>query len=301
MVCNHLSIKLARRYFMPSDPVEKVLKGLSRRAKGLNGYNKAYSPAFPHARWVVEAENRGPEDPVLVYFHGGGYVFGFLPSHGRMLIELSKQANNPRLSVIAFDYSLAPEHPFPKQLQEAADLYKELVDTDKCQKVILSGDSAGGNLASILSAHIQHHCPHAVLPQAPTKPYAVFLISPWLIMNPARQGSYVENYTADILGTKCEDWATAFCPDEKLRRSKWTSPLFAPPEFWSDVFPEQTAVSVGENEMMIDDVKKWVTKASINRFYLEKDGAHNSLFLDPLGVQSHPILKEMLEFLKEVL
>lgn len=91
--------------------------------------------------------------PVLVYFHGGGWVIGDLDTHDTLCREL---ANGSGACVIAVDYRLAPEHRFPAAVDDAyaatrwvydhaADLH---VDRDH---LAVGGDSAGGNLAAVVA------------------------------------------------------------------------------------------------------------------------------------------------------
>ncbi|MGN7832532.1 alpha/beta hydrolase [Pseudoxanthomonas sp. 22568] len=87
--------------------------------------------------------------PALVYFHGGGWCMFGLDTHDRLLREY---ADASRRAVVAIDYSLAPEHPYPAALDQAVialDWLKENgaeagIDT---RHIALGGDSAGANLA----------------------------------------------------------------------------------------------------------------------------------------------------------
>ncbi len=84
------------------------------------------------------------ESKVLLYIHGGGWVLGS-PNTSRLLtIEMAKAT---KMRVLSIDYRLAPEHPFPAALEDCVAVYKWLLSNDiKPKNIIISGDSAGGNL-----------------------------------------------------------------------------------------------------------------------------------------------------------
>lgn len=88
--------------------------------------------------------------PVLLFFHGGGWVAGNIDSYSKVCANMAKITNH---KVVSVDYRLAPEHPFPAGLEDcyqAAKAFianKEINDKD----VTIIGDSAGGNLAAAVS------------------------------------------------------------------------------------------------------------------------------------------------------
>jgi acetyl esterase len=95
----------------------------------------------------------GERLPGLVYLHGGGWVIGNLESHDRLCRNLANQA---RLCVIAVDYRLAPEHPFPAALDDSAAAWQWVVaHSDELAiergRIGIGGDSAGGNLAAVVA------------------------------------------------------------------------------------------------------------------------------------------------------
>ncbi|MGF1649611.1 MAG: alpha/beta hydrolase [Hyphomicrobiaceae bacterium] len=89
--------------------------------------------------------------PTLIYYHGGGFVVGDLDSHDTLCRSLALAAG---CQVLAVDYRLAPEHPFPAATDDAAAAFawvaangRELgIDTDR---LAVGGDSAGGTLAAL--------------------------------------------------------------------------------------------------------------------------------------------------------
>lgn len=84
--------------------------------------------------------------PLLVYLHGGGFVLGGLDSHDDVCAEICDGA---RIEVVAVDYRLAPEHPFPAAFEDCWAALKAISSTNA--EIIVGGDSAGGNLAAALA------------------------------------------------------------------------------------------------------------------------------------------------------
>src|SRR5262249_42541433 len=61
---------------------------------------------------------------ILLYLHGGGYVFGSIRSHRHLVSRFASAAS---IEAVHLDYRLSPEHPFPAQLQDASEAYKQLL------------------------------------------------------------------------------------------------------------------------------------------------------------------------------
>ena len=91
--------------------------------------------------------------PAVAYFHGGGWVQGDLETHHGLCARLAKHAD---VLVVAVDYRLAPEHKFPAAVEDCLVAYRWLrargrdVGADPAL-VAVAGDSAGGNLAAVVS------------------------------------------------------------------------------------------------------------------------------------------------------
>jgi acetyl esterase len=90
--------------------------------------------------------------PALVYLHGGGWVIGDLDTHDVLCRQL---ANGARCAVYSVDYRLAPEHPFPAAVEDCVAALKFV--SGRHERVAVGGDSAGGNLATVVSLHARDH------------------------------------------------------------------------------------------------------------------------------------------------
>jgi len=92
----------------------------------------------------------------LVFFHGGGYVIGGLDSHDGFCQRLAHKA---QINVIAVDYRLAPDCKFPGPLEDGLAVWNWVIDNAQSlqldpQEIGIGGDSAGGNLAAVLSMQL---------------------------------------------------------------------------------------------------------------------------------------------------
>ena len=101
------------------------------------------------ARLYVPPENAEPS-PLLVYYHGGGWVIGDLDTHDDPCRFLASRSG---AGVLSIDYRLAPEHPFPAAAEDAFAAYQwALANAERLgadpRRIAVGGDSAGGNLAA---------------------------------------------------------------------------------------------------------------------------------------------------------
>jgi epsilon-lactone hydrolase len=95
------------------------------------------------AEWLTA--NGGDPARVLLYVHGGGYLLGSVQSH-RVLLERLAVAISGR--VLALNYRMAPEHPFPAAVDDSVAAYRWLLKQGvRPESIAVAGDSAGGGLA----------------------------------------------------------------------------------------------------------------------------------------------------------
>ncbi|MBN2621954.1 MAG: alpha/beta hydrolase [Acidimicrobiales bacterium] len=106
-------------------------------------------------RVYVPTADPGPH-PVLVYFHGGGWVIGSVDTHDGTARAVAEGSG---MTVVSVDYRLAPEHPFPAALDDCLAAVRWVVDNAgdldvDPARLALGGDSAGGNLATVTALEL---------------------------------------------------------------------------------------------------------------------------------------------------
>ena len=127
----------------------------------------------------------GAADVTLVYYHGGGFVVGGLHSHDDVCAELCARAG---VRVISVDYGLAPETVFPGCYKDAMAAF-EGIEAAFGGKILMAGDSAGGNLAAAVTHHVRERVAGQIL------------VYPGLGGEPTK-GSYIEHANAPELTTR---------------------------------------------------------------------------------------------------
>ena len=108
-------------------------------------------------------------DPVIQYAYGGGYVSGSTYEDQSITLPLATAAN---ARVVMVDYRLSPEHPYPAAQLDMQAVYPALLETYGAERLIISGESAGGNQAVGL---VQH-----VLNRNWPVPACLVVMSPWI-------------------------------------------------------------------------------------------------------------------------
>jgi acetyl esterase len=96
----------------------------------------------------IAGRRYAPEEPAatILWIHGGGWVICNLETHDAMCRLLAVESG---CEVIAIDYRLAPEHPFPAALEDSWDALRWVAGRSGGRPLILGGDSAGGNMAAV--------------------------------------------------------------------------------------------------------------------------------------------------------
>jgi acetyl esterase len=174
---------------------------------------RVYSPS-----WVRRASPRPP--PGLVYFHGGGWVVGSLASHDLVCRVLADEAG---VVLVAVDYRLAPEHPFPCAAEDAVAATRAILagadafDIDPA-RVAVAGDSAGGNLSAVVAQALRDE---------PLRPVFQALVYPATDMTRSMP-SHAQFRDGYFLSRSATDWYLGhYMGKLGLERDLRASPLFA--------------------------------------------------------------------------
>jgi len=158
--------------------------------------------------------------PIVVYFHGGGWVIGDIETHDGFCQHLA--VDTPAV-VVSVDYRLAPEHPFPGALEDA-EAVTRWVSMHAAEfggdpnRLALAGDSAGGNLATVVSRRARDAGSPAVAFQ--------LLIYPVIDLTRSLP-SYVENAEGYMLTSEMMEWFIAQYLNGAEPTHPDVSPLFA--------------------------------------------------------------------------
>ena len=161
----HPEIKKILDTIPESDPYKKIIPEEHRKMfdqpilpteKRVHVYSveeKTILTSTTEIKIRIYTPEEGEEFPLLMYFHGGAFFSGNLESHDEIVRPICKESG---YKVIAVEYRLAPEHPFPIPLDDCYQVTKWAVEHGEELKwdgknLALAGDSSGGNLAAAVS------------------------------------------------------------------------------------------------------------------------------------------------------
>jgi len=216
----------ARWLFRPPRGVPVVPTRLGTGAGALEGF------------WVGARAEGGP---VILYFHGGAYVFGSPRTHAALAARLAQLTGVP---VCLPDYRKAPEHPFPVAVEDARAAFEALIASGiPAGRIVLGGDSAGGGLALALLGDL---CARGA-----ELPAASFAFSPLTDLGFSGE-SFRANAARDVMlpAGRDRDMAQMYLlgadPAQPL-----ASPLMADFTGAGPVW-----LAVGDTEIMLDDTRR---------------------------------------------
>ncbi len=203
----------------------------------------------------------------VLLVHGGGFAFGSMRTHRALATALAAKTGT---EVWLPDYSLAPENPFPKALEELLECFVDLTKTD--EPIWLMGDSAGANLAAaVLNMAIERGL---------TLPAGLILLSPWIDLrassesNTMSQAEWSPFERLDML-----EYATHYLQGHSPM-DPLASPIMAPLDQWPPVYLEASRAEYlwSDSEALATQLKEQkvdfefrIEKASLHGWQLFPD------------------------------
>jgi epsilon-lactone hydrolase len=233
------------------------------------------SPIFKHvtrnetsangvpAEWFEPKDPPEPAESVVLYFHGGAFIFGSTTSHGELIARIA-YATHAR--VLAPNYRLAPEHPFPAAIDDGVKAYEHLLESGiDPKRIVVSGDSAGGGLAVALLLRLRD--------AGRPLPAGAALICPW-VEHRASGGSIVTNEAFDWgTGARGDHWSETYLAGHDPK-----DPLASPVHADLSGLPPML-VQVGGAEILLDQATALAERAKASgtdaRLVVEPDMVHD--------------------------
>jgi acetyl esterase/lipase len=192
-----------------------------------------------YGEWTSCVNNTDNSDEnIIFYCHGGGYMTGSCLYAREITTKLS-QYN--KCKVLSFNYRLAPEHPYPAALEDAYKAWEYILNQGfNPSNIIIAGDSAGGNLALVLTLLLKD--------KKESMARGLVLFSPWTDMTSSGDSYHSKELLDPILDNEyikraVEGYLAGASPTEPL-----VSPIFGDLKGFPPVY-----IQVGTNEILYDD------------------------------------------------
>lgn len=241
-----------------------------------------------YAEWVIPKNCN--DDKVILYFHGGGFVSGTSKDHRALVSKFSKRCG---VKSLVFDYSLAPEHPFPAAILDSIAIYNWLLDSGYLpENIVFAGDSAGGGIE--MSTLVMLRDKKLPLPAA------VVAMSPCTDLTCSGE-SHKTRIKADPCTPKgANETYTSYYIGKGDPHDPYMSPLFAD---LTDLPPMM--IQVGEDETLLDDSVRFAKKAKESgveaNIHVWKRMFHCFPMLAPMFPEATKAMDEISYFIREKL
>ena len=199
--------------------------------------------------------------PVMIYFHGGGWVLGNANTHDQVCSIL---VNKGKYDLISVEYSLAPESIFPKAINEGKKILKSISKSKfglkiNNNKIILCGDSAGGTIAAVLANYNKNILKANIILQVLVYP-ATHMFSKYDSKN---------KYDGLILNKKLMKWfEDHYCP-QKIRKKYVNDPRLSPIKNKNMIGLPDTLIVLAECDPLYDEGIMYGKKLKENNVRVE--------------------------------
>lgn len=240
------NIEYARRGF------EKIVSKFNKPMRGFT-----YTPdniAGIKSEWVLP---QGADDKkLLLYFHGGGYATGSINTHRALVSQIVKHAG---IKALIINYRLAPENKYPAPIEDAVAVYQWLLQNGyNANQIAFGGDSAGGGVTLGTLLYLKDH--NIPLPKC------AIALSPWTDQTLSGE-SYRTKHDEDpmLVAAAFPLWSKNYMGDADPA-SPYASPIFHSLSGLPPVY-----IQVGEEEMLLDDSKRYYERAKADGVNVQMD------------------------------
>ncbi len=216
-----------------------IKQGIAHTQLGAGVVRQAVSAGGVPCEWIIPQNSLA--ERVLLYLHGGGFVFGLTPPHLHMAAHL---AQNLDMRILMVDYRLAPQHPFPAALDDCETAYLWLLKQGiLARNILVAGDSAGGNLTITMLMKLRD--------SGSSLPAAAACLSP--VTDLVNKEKLSEGFQDPLLPAKAVEFYTQSYVGQSDARQPLISPVYGdlrglPP----------LLVHVGEDEILREDAERLV-------------------------------------------
>ncbi len=248
---------------------------------------------------IIRPKDNREKLPAILYFHGGGWILGGKHTHDKLIKRL---ACDVKASVIFLDYPLSPEKSYPTAINQGYALLDYISNKPEefninPEKIVLAGDSAGGNMAAVLAIKAKEGGRLKVKFQVLLYPVTDASMD---------SNSYSEFKNGPWLSKKAMEWFwDAYVPDKNLRNNYYISPLKADIEVLRNLPP--ALIITAENDVLRDEGEayaKKLQKAGVEVLSVRINGTmHDFMMLNSLAktCQTDAAFLITSEILKKVL
>ena len=244
------------------------------------------------ANLVFEAINdaKPVSDRVVLHLHGGAYVVGTAQVDAVIAAPLAHMTG---MQVIATNYRLAPEHPYPAALEDVVSVYRDLLNEYEGSDIVITGSSAGASLALALVLRARA--------EGLSLPAALGLLSPWSELAKIGDSYYTLEGIAPVLDYEktLQKAAKAY-----LAGADMSNPLISPVHAdYSNGFPP-TLIQVGTRDLFLSNCarlqRRMVTDGVAVKMSLW-EGMWHSFQMNPNLPEANDALRELAGFLSNSL
>jgi acetyl esterase len=248
---------------------------------------------------TIRPDHAIDRDPVVMYFHGAGWVMGDSTTHDRLVRELAVGAQT---TVVFVDYDRAPEHRYPVAIEQAyaatryVSEHAEAFGVDST-RLAVAGDSVGGNMATVVS----------LLAKQRSGPAIVGQVLFYLVTNADFEtGSYKHFADGPWLTRRAMEWFwDQYLPDHGKRKDPTASPLLASLEQLAGL--PRALIITAENDVLRDEGEAYGRKlieAGVEVVTTRYNATiHDFVLLNALAeaAPTRAALMQAVDFLKSVL